>query len=107
MPSKRAVYERLKFELNAHPENGEQKAFYADVEAEQKERIKNGKRKERFVLVTDDPDLCSEFEAEKDRIFRRCKSKALMLTFMIRAWKEALSDRELDRYMAEEGPDVL
>ena len=102
MPSKRQVFERLKFELEKHPENGDQKAFYADVEADQKERIKNKRRKQNFVLVTGDPDICSEFESEKDRIFRKVRNKSVMLTMMVRAWREGLSDPELDRIMAEE-----
>jgi hypothetical protein len=102
MPTKRQVYEKLRYELGSHPENGDQKAFYADVEADQKERIKNKRRKQNFVLVTGDPDICSEFEAEKDRIFRKVRNKSVMLTMMVRAWREGLADSELDRIMAEE-----
>ena len=107
MPSKRQIYEKLKFELREHPENADQKAFYADVEADQKERIKNNKRKQNFVLVTGDPDLCAEFEAQKDRIFRKVQNKTLMLELMIRAWRDALADSELDKILAVmevEGP---
>lgn len=103
MPTARMALEKLKYMV----EHGraEEKVHVVFVEQEQKERIANNKRKTRFVLVCSDPDLCSEFEAAKDRIFRKCKVKAIMETFMIRAWNEALSDKELDRMMAEEeGP---
>jgi hypothetical protein len=81
---------------------GEDKCHIVDVTAEQAERIKNDKRKTRFVLSTDDPDLCSRLEAHKDRIFRKVKNKAFMLTLMERAWAEALADTELDKILAAE-----
>lgn len=108
MPTKRQVFEKLRFELGAHPENGEQKAFYADVEHDQAERIKNNKRKTRFVLCTDDPDLCSQFEFEKNRIFTQTRDKSVMLHLMIRAWQEALSESQIAKILAQlEGPDAL
>ena|ERR1700723_1342330 len=103
MPTKRMAYERLKQEVEKG--RGDESCFYADVAREQEERIKNGKRKERFVLVTGDPDLCSRFEATKDRIFRRVKNKSMALSLMERAWDEALCDSEIDKVLAaEEGP---
>lgn len=100
MPSKRQAAEWLANEVAKG--RGEDKCHVIDVTAEQKERIKNDKRKTRFVLTCDDPDLCSRFEAHKDRIFRKVHNKAIMLTYMERAWSEALSDAELDRMEAQD-----
>lgn len=98
MPSKRQAAEWLAEEVRKG--RGEEKCHVVDVEAEQKERIKNNKRKTRFVLCCDDPDLCSAFEAQKDRIFKRVRNKAVMLSLMEKAWEEALSDTELDKICA-------
>jgi len=104
MPSKLMALEWLKQEVAKG--RGEQKCHIVDVEKEQAERIKNEKRKQNFVLVTGDPDLCAALEFEKDRIFRRVKNKSIALDLMQRAWREALSNAELDKVMAEmEGPN--
>lgn len=105
MPSLKMAYERLKQEVEKG--NGDESVHIVFVAREQKERIVNGKRKTRFVLTCDDPDLCSRLEAEKDRIFRKVKNKAIMLTLMERAWRDALADSELDRILAvmEGAPD--
>lgn len=98
MPSKLMALEWLKSEVAKG--RGEDKCHIVDVTAEQKERIKNEKRKTRFVLVTNDPDLCAKLEFHKDRIFRRVKNKSIMLSLMEKSWAEALSDAELDKIMA-------
>ena len=104
MATVRQGYEKLRW--MAEHGQGEEKIHIVFVEQEQKERIRNQKRKQNFVLCTGDPDLCSEFEREKDRIFRRVQNKTLMLELMVRAWREALSDGEIDRIMARmEGPE--
>jgi len=100
MPSARQGYEKLKYMVD-HGQ-GDEKIHIVFVEQEQKERIKNSKRKQNFVLCTGDPDLCAKLEAEKDRIFRKVRNKSLMLTLMERAWSEALSDTELDKILAAE-----
>jgi hypothetical protein len=98
------AYERLKAEMQKG--NRSERIHLVFVEREQAERIKNQKRKMNFVLCTGDPDLCAQLEAHKDRIFRKVKNKAIMLTLMERAWAEALSDAELDHILAlEEGPN--
>ena len=103
MPSKKMALAWLQDELRKG--RGEEKCHIVDVEREQEARIKNDKRKERFVLVTGDPDLCSRLEATKDRIFWRVKNKSVALSLMERAWDEALCDAEIDRILAmEEGP---
>ena len=79
---------------------GDESCHVVDVEADQRERIKNNKRKTRFVLCTDDPDLCARLEFHKDRIFRKVKNKSIMLSLMERAWCDALSDTELDKICA-------
>ena len=104
MPSLKQAAERLNWEVAQG--HGDEKVHVVFVERDQAERIKNEKRKTRFVLTTDDPDLCAKFEAEKDRIFRKVKNKTLMLTLMERAWEEALADRELDKILAQlDAPD--
>jgi hypothetical protein len=99
MPSKRALLERLRYEVEVKGQ-GEESCFYEDVEKRQKERSARGNRKEKFVLCTDDPELCARLEGHKDRIFHRVKNKSIMLSLMERAWAEALSDAELDRILA-------
>ena len=85
---------------------GAEKIHIVLVEEEQKERIKNQKRKMNFVLCTKDPDLCARLEGHKDRIFRKVKNVSIMLSLMERAWAEALSDQELDRICAAmDAPD--
>ena len=100
MPSKLMALEWLKQEVAKG--RGEEKVHLVDVEKEQRERIKNDKRKMNFVLCTGDPDACARLEFHKDRIFRKVRNKSIMLSLMERAWAEALSDAELDRMMAEE-----
>jgi hypothetical protein len=101
MPTKRMLLERLKHDVEVKGE-GDHNCFFEDVTVSQAERIKNGKRKEKFVLVTGDPDLCARLEGHKDRIFRKVRNKAFMLTLMERAWAEALADTELDKILAAE-----
>jgi hypothetical protein len=104
MPSKKMALEWLQSEVNKG--RGDESCHVIDVAKEQRERIKNEKRKTRFVLVCGDPDLCSRFDAEKDRIFKRVRNKSIMIDLMIRAWTEALSDGELDKIMAAmDGPE--
>jgi hypothetical protein len=105
MPSKKAAAEWLANEVAKG--RGDESCHIVDVTADQKKRIKNEKRKQNFVLCTGDPDICSEFEFEKDRIFRKVHNKSVMLSLMARAWRDALSDAELDKILAVmEGPDV-
>lgn len=104
MPSKRMALEWLQSEVNHG--RGEESCHVVDVAKEQRERIKNDKRKTRFVLCCDDPDLCSKFEAHKDRIFKKVRNKAIMLSLMEKAFGEALADSELDKILAVmEGPE--
>jgi hypothetical protein len=98
MPSKRAAMEWLQSEVKHG--RGEESCHVVDVAKEQRERIKNDKRKTRFVLPCDDPDLCSRFDYHKDRIFKKVRNKAIMLSLMEKAWSEALSDSELDKILA-------
>jgi hypothetical protein len=98
VPSKKAASEWLAEEVRKG--RGDESCHVVDVAADQRERIKNNKRKTRFVLSCDDPDLCSKFEAHKDRIFRKVKNKSIMLSLMEKAFGEALSDSELDKIMA-------
>jgi hypothetical protein len=71
-----------------------------DVRKEQKKRVKNEAGSTRFVLVCDTPEAYSELHAEKDRIIKHCVNKSLAISLMIRAWRDALSEQELDRLLA-------
>jgi hypothetical protein len=104
MPSKKMAMEWLKSEVEHG--RGEEKCHVVDVTADQEKRIKNEQRKTRFVLPTDDPDLCARLDFHKDRIFKKVRNKAIMLSLMERAWAEALCDQNLDRIMAELEPPV-
>jgi hypothetical protein len=102
MPSVTAAIEYLK-----HLESkgrGNAPVHIVDIEEEAKERSKNAgpKPKTRFQVELDDPSLYCQFNFEKDRIFARVKNKPIALDFMYRAWRDALSDKELDRMLAEQ-----
>lgn len=99
MPSKRMALEWLKNEVAKG--RGEESCHVVDVARDQEKRTKNQERQTRFVLPTDDPDLCGRLNGHKDRIFKKVRNKAIMLSLMERAWEEALSDKNLDRIMAE------
>jgi len=44
----------------------------------------------------------SELHAERNRIIKRARNKAVAISLMIRAWREGLADAEIDRLLAEE-----
>lgn len=95
----RTEFERFKWEVEHG--HGEEKVHVTYVERDQAERIKNNKRVTKFVLETKDADACSELHAEWDRIVRRVGNKSMALSLVVRAWKDALADGELDKIMAE------
>jgi len=99
LPSKRHLLEVLKYEVEVKGE-GEHRCYYGDVEKEQAVRAMNDKKQTRFVLPTDDWELCARLNAHKQRIYKKTHNKAIMLSLMEKAWAEALSDSELDRVMA-------
>jgi hypothetical protein len=104
MPSKRMVLEWAKHEVEAG--RGDEAAHIVDVAKEQRERIANKQRKTRFVLVCDDPDQCSRLEFHKDRVFRKVRNKAILLSLIELAMGEYLSDASLDKLMAKEMADA-
>lgn len=100
MPSAKEAAEKLNW-MVTHG-RADEKVHIVFVEQDQKERIKNEKRKTRFCIETHDPDLCADFEREKDRIVRRCeRNMSIALGLMIRAFRDALTDATIDRIMAE------
>lgn len=99
MPSLRLAYERLKYELSQG--HGDEKIHITFVERDQAERIKNNKRVTKFVLETKDSNACAELHAEWERIIKRVHNKSIALELITRAWREGLSDLELDRILAE------
>ena len=98
MPTVADVYERMKFEVQKG--NHSERVHVVWVERDQAERIKNNKRVTKFVLETKDADACSELHAEWERIIKRVHNKSVALSLIVKAWREALSDGEIDRIMA-------
>jgi len=101
MPSVTMAIEYLKqLQTNGR---GEEKVHVVMVEEEQKKRIANDgpKPATKFVIELDDPDLYSRFHAEKDRILRRAKVKAIGLDIMLKAW-QAMDDAWIDKLLAEQ-----
>jgi hypothetical protein len=97
-------YEKLKFELSKG--HGGEKIHVTWIERDQAERIKNNKRVTKFVLETKDPDACSELHAEWERIIKRVGNKSVALSLVHMAWRDALSNGELDKILARmEGPE--
>lgn len=103
MPTLRVALERLKYELSEG--RGDEKVHITFVERDQAERIKNNKRVTRFTLETKDPDICAELHQEWERIIKRVHNKSIALSLITRAWREGLSDGEIDRIMAEESQE--
>lgn len=68
-----------------------------------KERIQNDgpQPKTRFQIETDDPELYSELNREKDRIIKRCRNKSVALTFLLLGWRR-LTDAIIDEVLARE-----
>ncbi len=91
--------ERLKWEMEHGHAN--EKIHVTWVERDQAERIKNNRRITRFSLETKDPDACSELHAEWDRIVRHVGNKSVALSLIVRAWRDSLSDGELDKILAQ------
>jgi hypothetical protein len=102
MPNVRMAIEYLK-DLDRKG-RGNEVVHVVLVEEEAKKRKENvgPNPRTRFQIETDDPELYSRFVGEKDRIIKRVRNKAIALDFMYRAWRDALSDAELDRMLAEE-----
>jgi len=100
VPSIRAALERLRYEVSQGREN--EPVHIVFVEREQKKRIKNPEGSTRFVMECDDPVAYSELHAERNRIIKRARNKAVAISLMIRAWREGLADGEIDRLLAEE-----
>ncbi len=106
MPSVTAAIEYLKHLQSKG--RGNAPVHIVDIEEEAKARKENTgpKPKTRFQIELDDAELYCQWNAEKDRIIRRCgNNKAIALDFMWRAWNESLTDAEIDRLLAQqEGP---
>lgn len=105
MAEVRIEFEKLKYAMEHG--HADEKIHVTWVERDQAERIKNNKRVTKFVLETKDPDACSELHKEWDRIVRRVGNKSIALSLIVRAWRDALADGELDKILAAmEGPDA-
>ena len=98
MPSKRAVLEKLKYDC-AHGK-GDEPCHLVDINEVAKERIKNDKKVTRFVLGCDSPEACSDLHAECHRIIKHVGNKSVAISLLIRAWRDALSNPELDKVLA-------
>ena len=106
MPSKRAVLERLRFEVEKQG-RGEEPCHLVDINQQAQERIKNDKRVTRFVLGCDDADSCAALHAESHRIIKRARNKQIAISLLIMAWRDGLSDAEIDRLTADSAEHVL
>lgn len=98
MPSKRAVLEKLKWEVANG--RGEEPCHLVDINQVAQERIKNDKKVTRFVLGCDDPESCATLHAECHRIIKRAGNKQVAISLLIRAWRDALSDQVIDKILA-------
>lgn len=90
--------EKLKFEVSKG--RGGEKIHVTWVERDQAERIKNNRLVTKFVLETKDPYVCSDLHREWERIIKRIGNKTLALELCHRAWRDALSNVELDKILA-------
>jgi hypothetical protein len=80
-----------------------------DITEEAEKRSKNDgpKPKTRFQIELDSAEFYRQWNSEKDRIVKRCGNKAIALDLMHRAWRDALSNSELDKILAAmEGPPL-
>jgi hypothetical protein len=90
--------ERLKFAISKG--RGGEKIHVTWVEQDQAERAKINKQVTKFVLETKSPEACAELHTEWGRIMKRVQNKTIALDLCIRAWRDALSNQELDKIMA-------
>lgn len=90
--------EKLKFEVAQG--RGNEKIHITFVERDQAERAKINRAVTKFVLETKSPEACAELHAEYGRILKRVGNKSIALSLVVKAWREALSDGELDKIMA-------
>ena len=97
--TKRAALAQLQWECDHG--KGDDPVVLIDVKDEQERKIKNDARSTRFVVETDDPDMCSALQFEKHRIVTRIKNKAIAISLIHRALRDALSNAELDKIAAE------
>jgi hypothetical protein len=83
-----AVFERCVFLRGKG--RGSEKALLILPEVEAKKRVENSgpKPKTRFIMETDDPEMYSRFNAQKDRWFRLIPNKSVAVDMLCRMWEE-------------------
>ena len=98
MPSLEEVAEVVKYLLSKG--DGDRKCHFGLIDVEAAERKANPKGRTRFVLETDDAEMYSAFNAEKDRIIAAAGNKSVALSIMHRAWCQL--SNEMVRTLAED-----
>lgn len=73
--------------------------FIVEEEAQKRTENDGPKPKTRFQMETDDPEMYSAFNAEKDRIIAAAGNKSVALSIMHRAWQQLTN--EMVRTLAE------
>jgi hypothetical protein len=99
--------ERARLQFLEEHGRGDEKVHVVFIEQEAAERVANEakgiqKPKTRFQMETDDPEMYSAFNAEKDRYIRCAVNKSVALSLMLRCWQQ-LSD-EMIRTLAADEP---
>lgn len=95
--------ERARLQFLEEKGCGQEKCHVVLVEREARERIKNDgpKPKTQFRFETDDPEMYSRFNAQKDR-WLRIGNKSVAIDMMCRLWEE-VSDDSIREWCNAEG----
>lgn len=86
--------------------HGDEKVHIVFIEREAAERIANEKKgivkpKTRFQMETDDPELYSAYNFQKDRYIRLAGNKTVALSVMLERWAD-YTDEEITRRAGDE-----
>lgn len=100
--------ERARLQFLEEHGRGDEKVHVVFIDEEARERIKNEakgivKPKTKFVMETDDPEMYSAFNAEKDRYIRCAVNKSVALSLMHRRLAQ-LSCEDITK-LSEDGHD--
>jgi hypothetical protein len=90
MPTVDEIYEKAKYLRSVG--GGARKAHFGLIDVEAKERIANPKGKVRFIFECVDAETCSEFHAEKDRIYEAVGNVAVAQEIMLKLWRSATDE---------------
>ena len=98
--------ERARLQFLEEKGHGDEKVHVVFIEREAAERIANERKgivkpKTKFVFETDDPDMYSAFNFEKDRYIRCAVNKSVAVSLMLRCWQQ-LSDEAIRKLSEDE-----